>query len=130
MSGNSRYAFERVDICDGHVLRALFARYRPDAVLHLAAESHVDRSIDVPADFINTNEVGTFTLLEEARRYWSALSGEAKEHFRFLHITTDEVFGSLREEGSFSEETPYRPNSPYSASKAGSDYLVRAWYHT
>jgi dTDP-glucose 4,6-dehydratase len=104
--------------------------HRPDAVMHLAAESHVDRSIDGPRAFIETNVLGTFTLLEETRRYWSALPPEERERFRFLHVSTDEVFGSLGGDGFFHEETPYRPNSPYSASKAGSDHLVRAWHHT
>ncbi len=125
-----RYRFERVDICDGPALRRLFTEYEPRAVMHLAAESHVDRSIDGPGDFIRTNVVGTFTLLEEARRFWSALRGEARDAFRFLHVSTDEVFGSLGAEGFFTEETAYAPNSPYSASKAGSDHLVRAWHHT
>jgi dTDP-glucose 4,6-dehydratase len=124
------YSFHRVDIRDGEALREIFASARPSAVMHLAAESHVDRSIDGPREFIETNVLGTFTLLEEARRYWMGLEGAEKEAFRFLHISTDEVFGSLGEEGLFSEETPYAPNSPYSASKAGSDHLVRAWHHT
>jgi dTDP-glucose 4,6-dehydratase len=124
------HAFEQVDVCDGPALRALFERHRPDAVVHLAAESHVDRSIDGPGDFVRTNVVGTFTLLEEARRHWSSLSGPEKDAFRFVHVSTDEVFGSLGPEGRFDEETPYRPSSPYSASKAGSDHLVRAWHHT
>jgi len=125
-----RYAFERVDICDAAALRAVFRRHRPAAVLHLAAESHVDRSIDGPGDFVATNLVGTFTLLEEARRHWLALSGAARGAFRFVHVSTDEVFGSLAADGFFTEETPYRPSSPYSATKAGSDHLVRAWHHT
>lgn len=125
-----RYLFAEVDICDGSALRRLFTEYSPCAVLHLAAESHVDRSIDGPSTFIQTNLVGTFTLLEEARRHWGHLTGAARERFRFLHVSTDEVFGSLGPEGLFCEEGPYRPNSPYSASKAGSDHLVRAWYHT
>ena len=125
-----RYRFERVDVCDGPALCRVFAEYEPRAVMHLAAESHVDRSIDGPGDFIRTNVVGTFTLLEEARRFWSGLAGAERDGFRFLHVSTDEVFGSLGAEGAFSEETPYAPNSPYSASKAGSDHLVRAWHHT
>ncbi len=125
-----RYRFERVDICDAARVRRIFEEYQPDAVLHLAAESHVDRSIDGPAEFIQTNLVGTFVLLEEARRYWSALPDERRPSFRFLHVSTDEVFGSLGPAGFFTEETPYHPNSPYSASKAGSDHLVRAWHHT
>jgi dTDP-glucose 4,6-dehydratase len=125
-----RYRFERVDVCDGPALRRVFAEYEPRAVMHLAAESHVDRSIDGPGDFIRTNVVGTFTLLEEARRFWTGMKGEGRDSFRFLHVSTDEVFGSLGAEGFFTEETAYAPNSPYSASKAGSDHLVRAWHHT
>ena len=125
-----RYAFELVDICDGPALRRVFAEHRPSAVMHLAAESHVDRSIDSPAGFIETNLVGTYTLLEAACAYWRELEGAARRQFRFHHISTDEVYGSLGETGLFTEETPYRPNSPYSASKAGSDHLVRAWHHT
>lgn len=125
-----RYAFERVDICDGAEVRRVFETHRPDAVLHLAAESHVDRSIDGPGEFIRTNVQGTFVLLEEARRYWSRLAGDARERFRFLHVSTDEVFGSLGADGFFHEERAYHPNSPYSASKAGADHLVRAWHHT
>jgi dTDP-glucose 4,6-dehydratase len=130
VSDSSRYCFERVDICDGPRMRTLFDRYQPCAVVHLAAESHVDRSIDGPQDFIQTNVVGTFTILQESLRHWRRLSGEAQRGFRLVHISTDEVFGSLGPEGLFTEETPYAPNSPYSASKAGSDHLVRAWYHT
>jgi len=126
----SRYAFEKVDICDGPALRRVFAKYRPDAVMHLAAESHVDRSIDSPAAFIETNLVGTYTLLETAVAYCKELEGAPQRRFRFHHISTDEVYGSLGETGLFTEETPYRPNSPYSASKAGSDHLVRAWSRT
>ena len=125
-----RYAFECVDVCDADEVRRVFHTHQPDAVLHLAAESHVDRSIDGPADFIRTNVQGTFTLLEEARRHWTGLRGEARDRFRFLHVSTDEVYGSLGAEGFFHEERPYRPSSPYSASKAGSDHLVRAWHHT
>ncbi|HEX5582026.1 MAG TPA: dTDP-glucose 4,6-dehydratase, partial [Gemmatimonadaceae bacterium] len=125
-----RHRFERVDVCDGQAVRRLFESYRPSAVMHLAAESHVDRSIDGPAEFVRTNVLGTFTLLEEARRYWDALPPTEREGFRFLHVSTDEVFGTLGEEGRFHEETPYAPSSPYSASKAGSDHLVRAWHHT
>src|SRR5919199_1766014 len=128
--GDRRHCFEQVDICDAAALRRIFKEYAPRAVLHLAAESHVDRSIDGPAAFIQTNLVGTFTLLEEARRYWRALRGAAREQFRFLHVSTDEVFGSLGAHGHFTEATPYRPSSPYSASKAGADHLVRAWHHT
>ncbi|WP_340119682.1 dTDP-glucose 4,6-dehydratase [Pelagibius sp. 7325] len=125
-----RYAFAKVDICDGPAVRAVFAEHRPDAVMHLAAESHVDRSIDDAADFIQTNVVGTYRLLEVATAYWRALEGAAKDAFRFHHISTDEVFGALGAEGLFTEETPYRPNSPYSASKAASDHFVRAWHKT
>ncbi len=128
VSASPRFHFEQVDICHGTRVADLFARYRPDGVMHLAAESHVDRSIDGPAAFIETNIVGTFTLLEESLRYWRALPAPAS--FRFLHVSTDEVFGSLGDSGRFTEQTPYAPNSPYSASKAGSDHLVRAWYST
>lgn len=127
---DERYCFERVDICDAEALRALFERHQPAGVLHLAAESHVDRSIDGPGEFVTTNVVGTFTLLQEARRYWEGLDGEARARFRFVHVSTDEVFGSLGATGHFDEETPYRPNSPYSATKAASDHLARAWHHT
>lgn len=127
---NPRYHFERVDICDAPALQRLFTQYQPDAVMHLAAESHVDRSIDGPAQFIETNIIGTYTLLETAREYWAALPADRKQGFRFHHISTDEVYGSLGAEGFFTEETPYQPNSPYSASKASSDHLVRAWHHT
>jgi dTDP-glucose 4,6-dehydratase len=119
-----------VDICDAQALHRIFKQYAPRAVLHLAAESHVDRSIDGPAAFIQTNLVGTFTLLEEARRYWTGLRGATREQFRFLHVSTDEVFGSLGTHGHFTEASPYRPSSPYSASKAGADHLVRAWCQT
>ena len=125
-----RYAFAKVDICDGPALRAVFAEHRPDAVMHLAAESHVDRSIDDAADFIETNVVGTFRLLETATAYWRELEASAQRDFRFHHISTDEVFGALGAEGHFTEETPYQPNSPYSASKASSDHFVRAWNRT
>ncbi len=124
------YHFERVDICDTAQVRRIFETYEPDAVLHLAAESHVDRSIDGPADFIRTNVFGTFTLLDEANKYFRTLSPEKARAFRFVHVSTDEVFGSLGDSGLFTETTPYQPNSPYSASKAGSDHLVRAWHHT
>jgi dTDP-glucose 4,6-dehydratase len=128
--GNSHYAFERADICDGTRLRQFFAKYQPDAVLNLAAESHVDRSIDGPGEFIQTNVVGTFTLLQEALRYYRGLKGSRSDRFRFVHVSTDEVFGSLGESGFFTETTPYAPNSPYAASKASSDHLVRAWHAT
>jgi dTDP-glucose 4,6-dehydratase len=129
-TGHPRYAFAKVDICDGAALAALFDRYQPDAVMNLAAESHVDRSIDGPGEFIQTNIVGTFTLLQEALRYWRVLPQARRDAFRFLHISTDEVYGSLGAEGLFTEATAYAPNSPYSASKASSDHLVRAWYET
>lgn len=126
-----RHIFARVDICDAAALDALFAEHRPRAVVHFAAESHVDRSIHGPADFVQTNVVGTFTLLEAARAYWSKLDAAERAAFRFLHVSTDEVFGSLsRDDPQFSEATPYAPNSPYSATKAGSDHLVRAYHHT
>src|SRR5579872_7053080 len=129
-ASNPYYAFERQCICEGPALRRLFEKYQPDAVMNLAAESHVDRSIDGPGDFIQTNIVGTFTLLQEALRHWRTLSPEKRAGFRFLHISTDEVFGSLGEDGFFTETTAYAPNSPYSASKASSDHLVRAWRET
>ena len=122
------YAFEHADIRDRQALERIFVRHRPDAVMHLAAESHVDRSIDGPGDFIETNIIGTFNLLEVARGYW--LREGKPERFRFHHVSTDEVFGSLGPTGKFSEETPYDPRSPYSASKAASDHLVRAWHET
>jgi dTDP-glucose 4,6-dehydratase len=124
------YAFERVDIAHAAPMHRLFDTYRPAGVIHLAAESHVDRSIDGPAAFIETNIVGTYTLLEAARAYRDSLPPEEQEAFRFLHVSTDEVFGALGEEGCFTESSPYDPRSPYSASKASSDHLVRAWYHT
>ena len=129
--GHSRYRFERVDICDRPEVERVFREHRPDAVIHLAAESHVDRSIDGPAEFVRTNLVGTSVLLEVARGYWNELEGEARKGFRFHHVSTDEVYGDLGTGGGvFTEETPYRPSSPYSASKAGSDHLVRAWHRT
>jgi dTDP-glucose 4,6-dehydratase len=124
------HVFVRGDICDRGFLDRIFDEHKPDAVLHLAAESHVDRSIDGPGDFIRTNIVGTFMLLESARSYRDGLSAGSRSSFRFLHVSTDEVFGTLGSEGYFDEATPYSPNSPYSASKAGSDHLVRAWRHT
>ncbi|MFQ5579050.1 MAG: dTDP-glucose 4,6-dehydratase [Nitrospiria bacterium] len=127
---DARYQFEKVDICDADAVKGLFENYRPDAVMHLAAESHVDRSIDCPAPFIQTNILGTYTLLEAACSYWRQLEGTQKAQFRYLHVSTDEVFGSLGETGLFTEETAYHPNSPYSASKSASDHLVRAWHHT
>jgi len=130
VEGDGRYGFARVDICDGAALRRLFEAFRPDAVMHLAAESHVDRSIDGPGTFIQTNIVGTYQLLEAARAYWLGLDAAGRAGFRFHHVSTDEVFGSLGAEGLFHETTPYSPNSPYSASKASSDHLVRAWRET
>ena len=131
LQGNAKHVFARVDICDGAALEALFAEHKPRAVVHFAAESHVDRSIHGPADFVQTNVVGTFTLLEAARGYWKGLEEADKAAFRFLHVSTDEVFGSLSAtDPQFSEVTPYAPNSPYSATKAGSDHLVRAYHHT
>ncbi|WKE66782.1 dTDP-glucose 4,6-dehydratase [Gallaecimonas kandeliae] len=131
VSGNSRYQFEKVDICDRTELERVFNEHQPDAVMHLAAESHVDRSIDGPAAFIETNIVGTYTLLEVARQYWQGLPEARKQAFRFHHISTDEVYGDLHgTEDLFTEQTPYTPSSPYSASKASSDHLVRAWQRT
>jgi len=127
----SSYIFEQVDICDDRELHRVFKESRPDVIIHLAAESHVDRSIDSPNSFIQTNIVGTFNLLEQSKNYWQSLEGSRKENFRFLHVSTDEVYGDL--DGSndfFSEDTAYDPSSPYSASKASSDHLVRAWYRT
>jgi dTDP-glucose 4,6-dehydratase len=128
--GAPNYRFLRADICDGETLSRTLMDFQPDRIMHLAAESHVDRSINGAQDFINTNILGTFTLLECARAYWSALEGERKQAFRFLHVSTDEVYGSLGEEGLFSETTAYDPSSPYSASKAASDHLVKAWERT
>jgi len=131
LEGNPKHVFVRADICDRAAMDALFAEHKPRAVVHFAAESHVDRSICSPADFVQTNVVGTFTLLEAARTYWNGLDDDAKAGFRFLHVSTDEVFGSLSAtDPQFSETTPYAPNSPYSATKAGSDHLVRAYHHT
>ncbi len=125
-----QHQFHQDDICDGPRLAAILAGFKPDAIMHLAAESHVDRSIDGPAEFINTNIVGTFTLLEAATAYWRSLRADEQAAFRFHHISTDEVFGSLGSDGQFDESTAYDPRSPYSASKAASDHLVRAWHHT
>jgi dTDP-glucose 4,6-dehydratase len=130
VSNDARYAFLRADIADHAKMREAFESFAPDTVMHLAAESHVDRSIDGPGEFIQTNVVGTFALLQEALRYWRAQPPGRAQAFRFHHISTDEVFGSLGEEGLFCETTAYDPRSPYSASKAASDYLVRAWHHT
>lgn len=125
-----RYQFEQADICDGAAMTRLVDSFKPDIILHLAAESHVDRSIDRPAEFIETNIRGTFNLLDVALRYYRALPAASRERFRFHHVSTDEVFGSLSPGGRFHEESLYRPNSPYAASKAASDHLVRAWHHT
>ena len=130
VANSNRYRFVQGDICDAEAVRAAIAEFKPDVITHLAAESHVDRSIDGPGAFIQTNVVGTYTMLAEARSYWQSLDGAAKDRFRFHHISTDEVYGSLGEEGLFTEDTPYDPRSPYSASKAGSDHLVSAWGHT
>jgi len=130
VAASSRYHLSTTDICDLPALRRVVDDFQPDLIMHLAAESHVDRSIDNPVRFVETNLVGTANLLESARAHWTRLSGPKREKFRFHHISTDEVFGSLGPEGAFSETTPYAPNSPYSASKAGSDHLVRAWYET
>ena len=130
IESNPLYKFEKGDICDANRLKKLFAHYEIDAVVHFAAESHVDRSIEAPGGFIQTNVVGTYELLAVARWYWQELSATRKDSFRFLHISTDEVYGSLGETGLFNEETAYAPNSPYAASKASSDHLVRAYYKT
>jgi len=130
IANSPRYRFVQADICDAAAVSATIAGFRPDVITHLAAESHVDRSIDGPADFIQTNVVGTFTMLSAALDYWRGLDEEARAGFRFHHISTDEVFGSLGDEGYFTEATPYDPHSPYSASKASSDHLVRAWHDT
>lgn len=131
VSDSERYVFEQVDICDRVELKRVFPQYQPDVVMHLAAESHVDRSIDGPASFIETNIVGTYTLLEASRSYWNNLDADRKDKFRFHHISTDEVYGDLDcPDGLFTEQTPYAPSSPYSASKASSDHLVRAWQRT
>jgi dTDP-glucose 4,6-dehydratase len=130
IAGDPHYEFERADICDRAAMDRIFVQHRPDAVLHLAAESHVDRSITDAAAFIHTNLLGTYQLLEAARQYWAGLGPERRERFRLVHVSTDEVFGSLGREGRFREDTPYQPSSPYSASKAGSDHLTSAWYKT
>ncbi|WP_114809026.1 dTDP-glucose 4,6-dehydratase [Paraburkholderia kururiensis] len=131
LSSDERHVFVREDICDRAAMDALFSTYKPRAVVHFAAESHVDRSIHGPGEFVQTNVVGTFTLLEAARAYWGTLSGAERDAFRFLHVSTDEVFGSLGPaDAAFSEVTAYAPNSPYSASKAASDHFVRAYHHT
>ena len=131
VSSKPNYKFEELDICDLSAMEKVFADHQPDAIMHLAAESHVDRSIDGPGDFIQTNIVGTFTLLQAARKYWDGLGGSQKEIFRFHHVSTDEVYGDLDfDDPAFEETTPYDPSSPYSASKAASDHLVRAWART
>jgi dTDP-glucose 4,6-dehydratase len=130
IADSPRYAFVQADVAERHVVRAALETHRPDAVMHLAAETHVDRSIDSAEPFIRSNIVGTWTMLEEATRHWRGLDEEARGRFRFLHISTDEVYGSLGEDGAFSEATPYDPRSPYAASKAASDHLASAWFHT
>jgi dTDP-glucose 4,6-dehydratase len=130
LDGDERHVFVQGDIGDRALVASLLQAHKPDAIINFAAESHVDRSIEGPAAFVQTNVVGTLSLLEAARDYWRALPAGAKEGFRFLHVSTDEVYGSLGESGRFSEQTPYAPNSPYSASKAASDHLVRAFHHT
>jgi dTDP-glucose 4,6-dehydratase len=130
VANNPRYSFVRADIADADKMKSVFANYRPDVVMHLAAESHVDRSIDGPAAFMQTNIIGTYVLLEATLAHWRALPKGAQNDFRFHHISTDEVFGSLDADGSFTEDTAYDPRSPYSASKAASDHLVRSWHHT
>ncbi len=130
VEGKPNYRFLQADICDRGAMERAVAEFRPNRIMHLAAESHVDRSITGAADFIQTNVIGTFTLLEVARGYWSGLEGAGRDGFRFLHVSTDEVYGSLGDEGLFTEETPYDPSSPYSASKASSDHLAKAWQRT
>ncbi|PQO43884.1 dTDP-glucose 4,6-dehydratase [Blastopirellula marina] len=130
VESDPRYTFIQGDICDSSLVEELLQEHQPTAIMHLAAESHVDRSIDGPGEFLRTNVTGTFTILDACRRYWAAMEGEAKSSFRFLHVSTDEVYGSLGPEGFFTESTPYAPSSPYSASKASSDHIVRAYFHT
>lgn len=130
VEGNTNHHFLKANICDRAAMDAAIGDFRPNRIMHLAAESHVDRSITGAADFMHTNVIGTFTLLEAARRYWNELDAEAKAAFRFLHVSTDEVYGSLGDEGLFDETTPYDPSSPYSASKAASDHLAKAWNRT
>jgi dTDP-glucose 4,6-dehydratase len=131
VADSSRYHFEHADICDREVLTRIFNTHKPDAVMHLAAESHVDRSIDGPGDFIQTNLVGTYTMLDAGRAYWAGLEGASRDNFRFLHVSTDEVYGDLAGTNDlFREDTSYKPSSPYAATKAGSDHLVRAWGRT
>ena len=131
IDNSQRYHFEKIDICDENQIHRVLIDYKPDIIIHLAAESHVDRSIDGPKEFIQTNIVGTYNLLEQSRKYWASLNDQKKEFFRFLHVSTDEVYGDLEgTENYFLERTPYDPSSPYSASKASSDHLVRAWHRT
>jgi len=130
VANDSRYSFEKADICDVSAMQRIISGFRPDVIMHLAAESHVDRSIDGPDAFVQTNVLGTFVLLQSARSYFESLAPDAQGRFRFHHVSTDEVFGSLGAEGFFCETTAYQPNSPYSASKAASDHFVRAWHHT
>lgn len=130
VSSDAHFSFKCADICNAGLMRRIFNGFRPDIVIHLAAESHVDRSIDGPGAFIETNIMGTYVLLQTARAYWQSLSAAEKARFRFHHVSTDEVFGSLGDNGLFHEQSPYQPNSPYSASKAAADHLVRAWHHT
>ena len=127
---DSKYQFFPIDICDGESVKTIINNFKPNIIMHLAAESHVDRSIDGPSDFIHTNIIGSYTLLECAREYWDNLNNLEKDNFRFHHVSTDEVYGTLGPKGLFTEETPYDPRSPYSSSKASSDHLVKAWYHT
>ena len=131
IESSSRYLFEKIDICNANEFHRVLVENKPDTIIHLAAESHVDRSIDGPNEFIQTNIIGTFNILEQSKNYWQSLQGEKKDNFRFLHVSTDEVYGDLDEtDDYFSEKTPYNPSSPYSASKASSDHLVRAWHRT
>ncbi|MCI0599467.1 MAG: dTDP-glucose 4,6-dehydratase [Beijerinckiaceae bacterium] len=130
VAGHSRFHFKQADICDARAMRQICETFQPDIIMHLAAESHVDRSIDGPDTFINTNVMGTYVLLETARSHWQTLPPADQARFRFHHVSTDEVFGSLGADGHFTETSPYQPNSPYSASKAASDHLARAWHHT
>ena len=130
VAGDPRYQFKQADICDARAMRQICESFRPDTIMHLAAESHVDRSIDGPGAFIETNVMGTYVLLQSARDHWQKLSLTEQARFRFHHVSTDEVFGSLGPDGLFQETSPYQPNSPYSASKAASDHLARAWHHT
>ena len=130
LKNNPNYQFEQVDICDRDKITQIFQQFKPDAIMHLAAESHVDRSIDGPLEFVQTNVMGTAVLLDVAKTYWNDLDNNAKQNFRFHHISTDEVYGSLGETGLFHEDTAYDPSSPYSASKSSSDHMVRAWHRT